>query len=239
MIGVLRGSGPVLKDKYLILSAHYDHLGVRAAGEGDRIFNGADDDASGTASVIEIARELAALPARPKRTIVFLAHFGEEVGEIGSLYYVQHPVFPLAKTIANVNLEQLGRTDDNEGAKIGLFNLTGFDFTTIGAAMQAAAQEMGVKAVKDEKNSDSYFARSDNVRYAVVGVPSTTVSVAYMFPDYHAVGDEWPKLDCENMARVDSAIALAAYRMADGADEPQWNKDNPRTAVYQKAREQR
>ena len=239
VIGLLRGSDAALKDTYLILSAHYDHLGVRATGEGDRIYNGADDDASGTASLIEIAEALSASPVRPKRTIVFLAHFGEEVGEIGSLYYVQHPIFPIEKTIANVNLEQLGRTDDSEGPKVGMFNMTGYTFTNMASVFEPAARESGVSAVNDEKSSDSYFGRSDNAKYANVGIPSTTISVAYMFPDYHAVGDEWPKLDYENMAKVDNAIALAALRLANSADEPQWNKDNPRTAQYRQAREKR
>ena len=130
VIGILPGSDPALKDTCLILSAHYDHLGVRAGGEGDRIFNGANDNASSTASLIEIANALAALPERPKRTIVFLAMFGEEIGEIGSLYYVNHPMFPLAKTVADINLEQLGRTDGSDGPKLLQFNMTGFDFTT-------------------------------------------------------------------------------------------------------------
>jgi Zn-dependent M28 family amino/carboxypeptidase len=236
--GILRGSDPALKDTYLVMTAHYDHLGVRAAGDGDRIFNGANDDASGTASLIEISRALAALPAKPKRSILFVALFGEEIGEIGSLYYVRHPLFPLAKTIADVNLEQLGRTDDSEGPKVGMFNLTGFDYTTMAPLFQRAAEEAGVRAVKDEKSSDSYFGRSDNVRFADAGVPSTTVSVAYMFPDYHVVGDEWPKLDYENMAKVDCALALAAFRLADSADAPVWNAAIPAVARYVKAREE-
>jgi hypothetical protein len=231
---ILRGSDPVLKDTYLILTAHYDHLGVRATGEGDRIFNGADDDASGTASVIEIARALAALPTRPKRSIVFVALFGEEIGEIGSLYYVHHPLFPLAKTIADVNLEQLGRTDDTERPKVGEFNLTGFNYTTLGATFQKAAEAAGIRAVNDEPNGDSYFGRSDNARFADAGVPDTTLSVAYNFPDYHAVGDEWPKLDYENMAKVDNAIALAAEDLAGSAAVPEWNASD-RTARYMKA----
>jgi len=232
--GVLRGSDPALKDTYLLLTAHYDHLGVRATGEGDRIFNGANDDASGTSSVIEIARAMAALPARPKRSIVFVTLFGEEIGEIGSLFYVRHPLFPLAKTIANVNLEQLGRTDDTERPKVLEFNLTGFDYTTLGATFRKAAEAVGVHAVNDLPNGDSYFARSDNARFADAGVPDTTISVAYNFPDYHAVGDEWPKLDYENMAKVDAAIALAVEDLANSADVPQW-KATDRTARYIKA----
>jgi hypothetical protein len=236
VVGVLRGSDPVLKETCLVLSAHYDHLGVRADGA-DRIYNGADDDASGVATVIEAAAALAALPAKPKRSIVFVAFFGEELGEIGSQYYVRRPVFPAAKTIADVNLEQLGRTDDSEGPRIGQFNLTGFDFTTMAPVFRQAAEDAGVHAVKDEKNSDPYFARSDNAMFAEAGIPSTTVSVTYEFPDYHGVGDEWPKLDYDNMAKVGSAIALAAFRLADSAEAPRWNPENPRTARYIKAQQ--
>jgi hypothetical protein len=236
VVGVLRGSDPALKETCLVLSAHYDHLGMRADGD-DRIFNGADDDASGVAAVIETAVALAALPARPKRSIVFAAFFGEEVGEIGSRYYVRYPVFPAAKTIADVNLEQLGRTDDSEGPRIGQFNLTGFDYTTMAPMFRQAAEDAGIHAVKDEKNSDAYFSRSDNATFANAGIPSTTVSVAYMFPDYHAVGDEWPKLDYDNMAKVGRAIALAAFRLADSAEAPHWNSDNPKTARYIKAQQ--
>jgi hypothetical protein len=235
VVGVLRGSDPALKDTCLVLSAHYYHLGMRADGD-DRIFNGADDDASGVSAVIETAAALAALPARPKRSIVFVAFFGEEVGELGSHYYVQHPVFPAAKTIADVNLEQLGRTDDSEGPRIGQFNLTGFDFTTMAPIFRQAAEDAGVHAVKDQKNSDPYFGRSDNAVFANAGIPSTTVSVAYMFPDYHGVGDEWPKLDYDNMAKVGRAIALAAFRLADSAEAPRWNPENPKTARYRRAR---
>jgi hypothetical protein len=236
VVGVLRGSDPALRETCLVLSAHYDHLGVRADGA-DRIYNGADDDASGVATLIETAAALAALPGRPKRSIVFIALFGEEVGELGSRYYVQHPVFPAAKTIADVNLEQLGRTDDSEGPRVGQFNLTGFDFTTMAPVFRRAAEDAGVRAVKDEENSDSYFGRSDNAAFANAGIPSTTISVAYMFPDYHGVGDEWPKLDYDNMAKVGSAVALAAFRLADAAEAPQWNPDNPRTARYIKAQQ--
>ena len=116
VMGVIPGSDPVLKDTYVLVTAHYDHLGVKPPGEGDRIFNGANDDGSGTVSVIEIANALATLKHRPKRTLVFMTFFGEEKGEMGSRYYSKHPVLPLEKTVADVNLEQLGRTDSSEGA---------------------------------------------------------------------------------------------------------------------------
>jgi hypothetical protein len=236
VVGVLRGSDPVLRDTYVVLSAHYDHLGVRGTGEGDRIFNGANDDASGAASVIAAAGALSALKEKPKRSIVFITLFGEEVGALGSRHYCQHPVFPLAGTIADINLEQLGRTDDLEGPRLLQFNLTGFDYTNIASIFQKAGDESGIKVVKHEKNSDAFFAASDNASFAEAGIPSTTISVSYIFPDYHKAGDEWPKLDYENMASVDMAITLGLFRIADSNDEPQWNADNPRTARYIQAR---
>ena len=237
VVGILRGSDPVLKDTYLLLTAHYDHLGFRETSPGtDHIFNGANDDASGTASVIEIANALAALPNRPRRSIVFMTQYGEELGDLGSRYYAQHPIFPLAKTIADVNLEQLGRTDDTQGPRVGQFNLTGFDFTNISTLLAKAGEVTGIKAVKDEKNSDPYFTRSDNAAFAAAGVPSTTLSVAYDFPDYHKAGDEWQKIDYENMAKVDVTIALAALDIANSDVLPEWNSGNPATAQFVKAR---
>jgi hypothetical protein len=236
VIGLLRGSDPIFKDTYVVLSAHYDHLGVRGTGEGDHIYNGANDDASGTASVIGAARALAALRERPKRSIVFLAFFGEEAGGLGSHYYCQHPVFPLSKTVADINLEQLGRTDDLEGPRLLQFNLTGFDYTNIASIFLKAGGETGVKVLKHEKNSDNYFAASDNASFAEAGVPSTTISVSYVFPDYHKAGDEWPKLDYENMSKVDASIVLGLFRIAESTEEPQWNANNPKVARFIQAR---
>jgi Zn-dependent M28 family amino/carboxypeptidase len=233
--GVLRGTGPELKDTYVVITGHYDHLGVRGSGEGDHIYNGANDDASGTSSVIEIANALAELAERPRRSIVFMTLFGEEVGLLGSRYYCQHPIFPIARTVAEINLEQLGRTDDTEGPRPLQFNLTGFDYTNIAAAFSAAGEETGIKVVKHEKNSDAFFSRSDNAAFAEVGIPSTTISVSYVFPDYHQPGDEWQKLDYDNMAKVDVAVAVGILKIAASAEAPRWNKDNPKVTRYIKS----
>ena len=237
VIGVLRGSDPALKDTYVLITGHYDHLGIRGTGEGDHIFNGANDDASGTASVIEIAHTLASFPSRPKRSIVFVALFGEELGLLGSRYYAQHPVFPLARTVADINLEQLGRTDVDNGSRAGLVNVTGYDYTTLPGELKKAGEEFDIQVLKDEKNSDPFFARSDNQAFADAGVPAHTLSVGYVFPDYHQAGDEWPKIDYENMARVDRTVALAIFRVADSTAAPEWNAANPKTERYVKAHE--
>ena len=235
VVGLLRGTDPVLKDTYVIVTGHYDHLGVRATGEGDRIFNGANDDASGTSSVVEIGTALAALGEKPKRSILFMTVFGEEVGGYGSRYYTSHPIFPLAKTVADINLEQLGRTDDTEGPRPLQFNLTGFDYTDIAAIMAKAGKQTGIQVVKHEKNSDAFFGRSDNATFADAGVPSTTLSVAYVYPDYHAVGDEWPKLDYENMAKVDVCVAVGLWDIANSEKAPEWMRENPKVKRYVEA----
>jgi len=237
VLGLLRGTDPALKDTVVIVTGHYDHLGVRGTGPGDHIYNGANDDASGTSSVIEIGAALAALPERPRRSILFMTVFGEETGGYGSRYYTSHPIFPLAKSVADINLEQLGRTDDSEGPKPLQFNLTGFDYTDIAATLAKAGAETGIRVVKDEKNSDPFFNRSDNAKFAEMGIPSTTLSVAYVFPDYHQPGDEWQKLDYENMAKVDVAVALGVWNMANSEKAPEWNRENPKVAPYVAARE--
>jgi hypothetical protein len=237
VVGVLRGSDPTLRETYVLLTAHYDHLGVRGTGDGDHIYNGANDDGSGTASVIEIANALAALPARPKRSIVFMTFFGEELGLVGSRYYGAHPVFPLAKTVADLNLEQLGRTDVDGGSSVGLVNVTGYDFSTLTDAVRQAGQATGLQVVKNEQLNVRYFAQSDNQALADAGVPAHTLSVGYAFPDYHKPGDEWPKLDYDNLAKVDVTVALAVFRLADSLETPQWNKDIPDTDRYIKARQ--
>jgi hypothetical protein len=232
VIGLLRGSDPALKDSYVIVSAHYDHIGVRPTGEGDRINNGANDDGSGTVSVIELASALATLNHKPKRSVVFIAWFGEEKGLQGSRYYGRHPVFPLEKTVAMVNLEHMGRTDDNEGTRLNSATLTGFDFTDLGPIFRAAGEKTGVNVYKDKKNSDAFFSRSDNQALADAGVPAHTLCVAFIFPDYHNVGDHWEKIDYANLAKVNRTVALSLLTIANSAEAPKWNESNPKTGKY-------
>ncbi len=244
VIGLLPGSDPVLKDTYVLVTAHYDHLGVKPEGapgarnDTDRIFNGADDDGSGTVSVIEIANALAGMKKHPARSIVFMTFFGEEEGLIGSGYYVRHPIFPLAKTIADVNLEQLGRTDSSKGKEIANAAPTGYGFSSMIDDFRAAGEETGVKVYNTEPESDRYFAQSDNLAFAEAGVPAHTFCVAFEFPDYHAVGDEWRKIDYDNMAKVDRMLALGIVMLAGDANPPHWNTNNPKVKRFAEARKQ-
>ena len=188
--GLIRGCGHLCAN-----TAHYDHLGNNPNLPGpDKIHNGANDDGSGTVSVLEIAAALSHLKKKPKRSFVFMTVFGEEKGLLGSRYYGRHPLVPIEKTIAGINLEQVGRTDDSEGAQVGSCAMTGFDFSDLGEIFKAAGDLMGIKVYKHPVNSDAYFGRSDNQALADQGVPAHTLSVAYEFPDYHQVGDRGTRL---------------------------------------------
>ncbi len=229
--GLLRGSDAALRDQYILLTAHYDHLG-RPDGV---VFPGANDDGSGTVSVIEVAQALAALPVHPKRSIVFMTFFGEEEGSLGSHYYTGHPLVPLSKTVADLNLEQLGRTDSNAGPEISNATLTGFRYSSVARTLQRAGELTGVK-VYETPGGDEYFDRSDNLPFAEHGIPAHTLAVAFDFPDYHRPGDVWRKIDYTNMAKVDRMIAMGVILLADNPDAPRWNKDNPNVAKYLKGR---
>ncbi|HET9533604.1 MAG TPA: M28 family peptidase [Blastocatellia bacterium] len=235
VIGILRGSDEKLKDTYVLVTAHYDHVGMQAVGEGDRIFNGANDDGSGTVTVIELAAALSKLKQRPRRSIVFMTFFGEEKGLLGSRYYGRHPVFPIEKTVAHVNLEQVGRTDSSEGPQLTTASLTGFDFSDIGKTFKAAGDIVGVNVYKHERNSDPFFSRSDNQALADQGVPAHTLCVAFLYPDYHRVGDHWEKIDYANMEKINRLVAVGLLMIAESAQEPAWNEANPKTARYVKA----
>ena len=242
VVGVLRGSDPELRNTYLIVSAHYDHIGTletsgklssdKAEKNGDRIFNGANDDGSGTVSVIEIASAFAKIKHRPKRSILFIAFCGEELGELGSLYYTQHPLFPLTQTIADINLEQVGRSDSDIGK--GNASTNGYGYTTLTPLFEQAARLSGVSMVKT-KESDQYFPASDNYRFAQVGIPDLTLATSFEFPDYHGLKDEWQKIDFPEMVKVNRMIARVVWTVANAAVAPRWNAQNEKAARFRSA----
>ncbi len=235
VVGLLRGSDPELKDTYVLVTAHYDHIGMNANAAGDKISNGANDDGSGTVSVLELAAALAKREVRPKRSIVFMTVFGEEKGLLGSRYYGRHPIFPIAKTVADINLEQVGRTDDTEGLQVNRASLTGFDYSDVGATFQQAGELTGINVFKHPRNSDDFFSRSDNQALADQGVPAHTLCVAFVYPDYHGLGDHWEKVDYDNMARTNRMVALGLLMIAEHPVAPKWNEANPKTARYVEA----
>jgi Zn-dependent M28 family amino/carboxypeptidase len=223
VVAILPGADPVLRNQYVILSAHYDHVGRNRNGI---IFPGANDNASGTASVVEIAAVLAARPERPRRSILFIAFYGEEKGLLGSSYYVTHPLVPLNDTVAVINLEQLGRMDDPLGWKTAAFAMTGTSFSNLTAMIDPAVSAAGVK-IYHRADEDDYFNRSDNYPFASKGVVDTTFVVAFEFGDYHGPGDTADKIDYDNLATVDRGVEAAVLEVANSANRPVWTRSPP------------
>ena len=242
VLGILRGSDPKLNQTFIIVSAHYDHIGTRetahgltkqpTTADGDQIYNGADDDASGTVSVIALAEAFSKLKQRPKRSVLFIAFCGEELGLFGSRFYTEHPVVPLRQTIADINLEQIGRSDGD--IKKGAVSLTGFDFTTLGSFFHRAGLGVGLDVYR-AKGSDKYFRASDNWNFANKGVPDATLCTAFEYPDYHGLKDEWTKIDYGNMAVVDRMVGTVIWSIAENRMTPEWDASNPKTERFRKA----
>lgn len=216
VVGMIKGSDPVLADEVVLVTAHYDHLGIGNAIAGDSINNGADDDASGCISLIEMARALRNGP-RPKRTIIFMAITGEEVGGIGTGWYLANPVRPLANTVVDLNMEMIARPDSLVGG-FGKAWLTGYERSTMGDLLSANAMAL----VPDMRPGQNFFGRSDNIGFARAGIPAHTISSFNLHPDYHTVRDNPNTVNAEHMAAVIGATARALRFLADGP-RPTWH----------------
>jgi Zn-dependent M28 family amino/carboxypeptidase len=216
VVGMIKGSDPALTNEVVLVTAHYDHLGIGGAIAGDSIYNGADDDASGCISLIEMARALRNGP-RPKRTIIFMAITGEEVGGIGTNWYLNHPVRPLANTVVDLNMEMIGRPDSLVGG-FGKAWLTGYERSTMGDLLSANAMDL----VPDLRPGQQFFNRSDNIGFARAGIPAHTISSFNLHGDYHTVRDNPNTIDAPHMASVISATARALRFLADGP-RPAWH----------------
>ena len=215
VVGIIRGSDPAMAGEAILVDAHYDHLGIGPAVNGDSIYNGADDDASGVVAVLEMARALGRGPA-PKRTVVFLLSTGEEVGLLGTRWYVDHPVVPLERTVANFEVEMIGRPDALAGGA-GKGWLTGYDRSTMGQMLARA----GIPLVADPRPAQNFFERSDNIVLARRGIPAHVLSSFNLHQDYHSVDDEVERVDFAHMTAVIESAVRAVRMLADGP-APQW-----------------
>ncbi len=216
VVGVIPGSDSALREEAVVLTAHYDHIGTATGGRcmpigADSVCNGADDDASGTVAVIEMARLLARQRPGLRRTIVVLLVTAEERGLLGTRWYIDHPVVPLERTAANLNMEMIGRPDSLAGGA-GKGWLTGFDRSTMGRMLR----EAGVPLVPDPRPQQGFFTRSDNIAFARRGIPAHTISSYNLHTDYHRAGDDARLADPIHMAAVITASAHAARVLADG-----------------------
>jgi hypothetical protein len=215
VVGVLRGTDPKTADDAIFLSAHLDHLGVGRPVNGDEIYNGADDDASGCVAVMELARALASGP-RPKRTIYFICFGSEEKGGWGAQYLMGHSPVPLDHIIADLNFEMLGRPDAM--VPPNTLWLTGFDLSNLG--LELAKQ--GARLVADPHPDQRFFQRSDNYTLALRGVVAHTVSSFGLHSDYHRPSDEISKIDFSFMTQSINSMIAPVRWLADSSFRPSW-----------------
>jgi hypothetical protein len=220
VVAWLEGSDPELRSEYVIFTAHMDHVGIGRPLNGDSIYNGADDDASGTAGIIELAQAFAT-GDRPRRSLVFMTVSGEEKGLLGSEWYSEHPLFPLEKTVANINLDMIGRNWVDTIVAIGK------EESSLGPTVERIAAgnpELGLSVIDDLWPEERFYFRSDHYNFARKGVP-----ILFFFngvhADYHRPSDEADKLEYEKAARIVQLVYLLGLEVANADERPAWNPE--------------
>jgi Zn-dependent M28 family amino/carboxypeptidase len=233
--GVLPGSDPKLKDEYVIMSAHLDHVGVGRAINGDTVYNGAMDDASGIATILEIARIMKDSGAKPKRSILFLAVAGEEKGELGSRYFASRPTVDRKHIVADINLDMFMPLFE-----LKTIEVQGLAESTLGDTIREAANEFEVKVQADKEPDQNRFIRSDQYSFIRDGVPSLAFKFGYEFgtPEdkifhdwirdrYHKPSDDLNQpVNKASAAKFNRIIASLLLRVADNPARPQWKDDS-------------
>lgn len=220
VVGILRGSDARIAADAVVVGAHYDHVGggvpIEDPVEGlDSIYNGADDNGSGTVAVLEIARTLA--QAEPlSRTVIFLLSTGEEMGLLGTRWYIANPVVPLDRTVADLQIEMIGRPDSLAGGA-GYGWLSGYERTTMGEQLARA----GLPIVPDPRREQGFYFRSDNIAFARRGIPAHTLSSYNLHNDYHQVSDEVDRIDFHHLAALVDVAVEAVRHLAEGP-APEW-----------------
>jgi hypothetical protein len=213
-VGRLRGSDAARADEAILLTAHLDHIGGNGTGA-DPIFNGADDDASGSAAVLELAEALA-LGKRPKRTVIFAWFGSEEAGGYGARYFVERPPVPLDRIVANLEFEMIGRADKAVAAHT--LWLTGYERSNLGPELA----RRGARIVADPHPAENFFQRSDNITLARKGVVAQTVSSFGLHPDYHQPSDDLAHVDIAHMTESIQSMLEPVRWLANGSFKPAW-----------------
>jgi hypothetical protein len=235
VVGVVPGTDKTLKNEYVVMSAHLDHLGTGRPVNGDSIYNGAMDDASGIASVLEIARLMKATGVKPKRSIIFLAVTAEEKGELGSRYFAAHPTVPAAQIVADINLDMFLPL-----YALKVIEVQGLAESSLGETVRAAAAENGVAVQVDQEPEQNRFIRSDQYSFIRRGIPSLAFKFGYEpgSPDekmrrdwvkniYHKPADDLNQpIDAAAAARFDRIILNLLQRVADAPERPTWKQDS-------------
>jgi Zn-dependent M28 family amino/carboxypeptidase len=240
VVAVFEGSDPVLKDEYVALGAHYDHVGIGLPVNGDAIYNGADDDGSGTTALLAMAEALAKAPKRPKRSVLFVWHTGEEKGLWGSRYFTNYPTVPLEKIVTQINIDMIGRSKKEGDTNIRNADLSGpNEVYVIGSKMMSTELgELTEIVNKDYLNitfnyrydnptdPNRFFFRSDHYNYARKGIP-----IVFFFDgvheDYHRPGDSVDKIDLQKMEKVTRTVYMLLWEVANRATRPKVDKQLP------------
>ena len=244
VVARLGGSDPAVKDEHVVFTAHWDHFGIGEPIAGDKIYNGAKDNATGTAALLEVARAFTRLPKPPRRSILFLSVTAEEQGLLGSEYYAAQPLYPLAKTLADINMDALnvsGRTKDLVIIGLGASELDDY--------ARAAAKEQGRTLKPDAEPEKGFYYRSDHFNFAKVGVPAlntdegvefvgkpaafgTEVRERYTNDRYHKPSDEvTPDWDLSGLAEDVQLLFTVGYRVAQADRYPAWSAGNEFKAI--------
>ncbi len=218
VVGILRGSDPKLGKETVLLSAHLDHLGIGREVNGDKVYNGADDDASGVTAVLELAEALAAGP-RPKRTVVFALFGSEEIGGYGARFFQEHPPVPVESFVANLEFEMIGRPDKAVAAHT--LWLTGYERSNLGAQLAAH----GARLVADPHPEEHFFERSDNYVLAKKGIIAHTVSSYGLHSDYHRPSDDLAHIDFAHMTEAIASMVEPVKWLVNSDFKPEWSKD--------------
>jgi Zn-dependent M28 family amino/carboxypeptidase len=217
VIGILPGRSATMKNEVIMLSAHMDHVGVGKAVNGDSIYNGADDDASGCVAVLELARFLVR-GQRPRRTVIFVFFGSEETGGQGNEYFLAHPPVALDKIVANLEFEMIGRADP--AVKPDELWLTGFERSDLGPELAGH----GARLVADPHPAQQFFKRSDNYALALRGVIAHTVSSFGLHKDYHQPSDDLAHIDFQHIEQATASMMSPVRWLANSGFKPRWLK---------------
>jgi hypothetical protein len=221
-VGILRGSDPDLANEYIVFSAHMDHDGVGRPVAGDSIYNGADDNASGTVAIVELAEAFALMDPAPRRSIIFLTVSGEEKGLWGSAYFANSPPVPIEQIVANVNADMVGRNWSDTISVIGK------EHSDLGATLHRVADEhpeLNMTPVDDLWPTENFYFRSDHIHFARRGVP-----ILFFFngthEDYHRPSDEPEKIDAEKESRIVKLMFYLGLEVANADERPRWEPES-------------
>ncbi len=214
-VGMIAGSDPSLRDEVVLFSAHLDHLGTKTTRHGKVIYHGADDDASGVAAVLELARAIAAGPP-PHRTVLFAFFGSEERGGLGSTYFREFPPVPLSHIVAALEFEMLGRPD--EAIPKHKLWLSGYERSDLGSELAAHDAPL----VADPHTGEHFFERSDNYPLARKGVVAHTVSSYGLHRDYHQPGDTLAHIDFPHLTEAIEEMIAPAEWLVNSDFKPHW-----------------